>query len=88
MTQKCKHETYSGFPFMCSSAVTEKHADAPDVAVGGGAGSGHQPRLQKQLVQAKAPIIRQAEKLVVLGKEAKTVLGTRTNGLRVQHQLY
>lgn len=57
---------------MCSPAVTEKHADAPDVAVGGGAGPGDQPSLQKQRVQAQAAIVRQAEEMAVLDEEDNT----------------
>lgn len=54
---------------MCSPAVTEKHADAPDVAVGGGGGPGDQPSLHKQRVQAQAAIFRQAGKMAVLDEE-------------------
>lgn len=83
MWRNCEHDTESGFPFMCSPAVTEKYADAPDVAVGGGAEPGDQPRFQKQWVQARAAIIKQAEKMAGLDEQDKTDLRTRTNGPRV-----
>lgn len=55
---------------MCSPDVTERHVDAPDVAVGGGAGPGDQPRAPgAKQVRAQAAIFRQAEKMAVLDEE-------------------